>query len=356
MYKANLPFTPNISEIHLGGGTPTFFHPNELERLIKGILYIDYNESLPQLSFEAHPNNTTYEHLSTLYRTGFRRLSLGIQDYSPTVQKAIHRIQSYEQVKDVHQKAREMGYSSISHDLVYGLPKQTLADIIDTIEKTIHLMPDRIALYSYAHVPWVKGVGQRGFDENDLPKDEIKRTLYEMARKRLFAAGYKEIGMDHFALEHDELYKALTAKTLHRNFMGYTTKTSKTMIGLGMSAISDSWSGFAQNDKSVEGYLQKINEGILPIFRGHLLTETDLIIRQHILDIMCHFETVCSDELFATVKDRLAELIRDEIVKIEGNKVSIREDGLPFVRNCCMAFDEYLFNEKGTVPMFSKTI
>ena len=356
MYKAQLPFTPNISEIHLGGGTPTFFHPNELERLIKGILDIDYNESSVQLGFEAHPNNTTDEHLTTLYRTGFRRLSLGIQDYSPTVQKAIHRIQSFEQVKDVHQKAREIGYSSISHDLVYGLPKQTLDDIIDTIEKTIHLMPDRIALYSYAHVPWIKGVGQRGFDENDLPKDEIKRALYETAREHLFAAGYKEIGMDHFALEHDELYKALTTKTLHRNFMGYTTKTSKTMIGLGMSAISDSWYGFAQNDKTVEGYLQKIKDGILPIFRGHLLTETDLIIRQHILDIMCHFETVCSEELFESVKDRLAELIRDEIVKIEGNKVSIREDGLPFVRNCCMAFDEYLFKDKGTVPMFSKTI
>ncbi len=356
MYKARLPFIPNISEIHLGGGTPTFFNPQELERLIKGILENQPEYQAPQMGIEAHPNNTTDEHLTTLYRIGFRRLSLGIQDYSPIVQKAIHRIQSFEQVKQVHEKAQKMGYTSISHDLVYGLPKQTLEDITDTIEKTIRLMPDRIALYSYAHVPWIKGVGQRGFDENDLPKDEFKRALYETARERLFAAGYKEIGMDHFALEHDELYKALSTKTLHRNFMGYTTRTSKTMIGLGMSAISDSWYGFAQNDKSVEGYLQKINEGILPIFRGHLLSEKDLIIRQHILDIMCHFETVCSDELLASVKGRLSELIQDEIVKIEGNKVSICPDGVPFVRNCCMAFDEYLFNDKGTVPMFSKTI
>ena len=356
MYKNHLPFTPNISEIHFGGGTPTFFEPSELKRLTEGILGNQHADFSPQLSFEAHPNNTTDEHLATLYRAGFRRLSLGIQEYSPSVQKAINRIQSFEQVKSVHVKAKEMGYTSISHDLVYGLPKQTLADVIGTIEKTIFLMPDRIALYSYAHVPWIKGVGQRGFDEDDLPKDEVKRALYESARERLFDAGYKEIGMDHFALEHDELYHAFSSKTLHRNFMGYTTKTSKTMIGLGMSAISDSWYGFAQNDKSVEGYLQKVNEGVLPIFRGHLLSEKDLIIRQHILDIMCHFETVCSAELLASVKDRLSELIEDKIVKIDGNKVSLSEDGLPFIRNCCMAFDDYLFHDRGSVPMFSKTI
>jgi oxygen-independent coproporphyrinogen-3 oxidase len=354
-YKNYLPFTPNISEIHLGGGTPTFFKPSELERLVEGILRNQDTDFSPQLSFEAHPNNTTDEHLNTLYRAGFRRLSLGIQEYSPSVQKAINRIQSFKQVKSVHEKAKEIGYTSISHDLVYGLPKQTLADVIDTIEKTILLMPDRIALYSYAHVPWIKGVGQRGFDEDDLPKDEVKRALYEAARERLFDAGYKEIGMDHFALEHDELYHAFLSKTLHRNFMGYTTKTSKTMIGLGMSAISDSWYGFAQNDKSVEGYLQKVNEGILPIFRGHLLSEKDLIIRQHILDIMCHFETLCSDEMLESIKERLNELIEDKIVKIDGNKVSLSEDGLPFVRNCCMAFDDYLLHDKGTVPMFSKT-
>ncbi len=356
MYKNYLPFTPNISEIHFGGGTPTFFEPSELKRLTEGILGNQNADFSLQLGFEAHPNNTTDEHLATLYSAGFRRLSLGIQEYSPSVQKAINRIQSFEQVKSVHVKAKEMGYSSISHDLVYGLPKQTLADVIDTIEKTILLMPDRIALYSYAHVPWIKGVGQRGFDEDDMPKDEVKRALYESARERLFDAGYKEIGMDHFALEHDELYHAFSSKTLHRNFMGYTTKTSKTMIGLGMSAISDSWYGFAQNDKSVEGYLQKVNEGILPIFRGHLLSEKDLIIRQHILDIMCHFETVCSDEILTSVKDRLSELIEDKIVKIDGNKVSISDDGFPFIRNCCMAFDDYLFHDKGTVPMFSKTI
>ena len=356
LYKAVLPFSPKVTEIHLGGGTPTFFHPSELERLIKGILENQPAHNATYLGFEAHPNNTSDEHLLTLYSVGFRRLSLGIQDYSATVQKAIHRMQSFDQVKRVHHKARAMGYTSISHDLVYGLPKQTLIDIIDTVEKTIELMPDRIALYSYAHVPWIKGVGQRGYDENDLPKDEVKRALYETARERLFEAGYMEIGMDHFALKHDELYQAFLSKTLHRNFMGYTTKSAKTMVGLGMSAISDSWHGFAQNDKTVEGYLQKINEGMLPIFRGHLLSERDLIIRQHILDLMCHFETTCSTEILASVKERLDELIQDNIVQIDGNTVRIQEGGVPFVRNCCMAFDEYLINDKGTVPMFSKTI
>lgn len=262
LYKNQLPFKPIVRELHLGGGTPTFFKPSELLRLLEGIFGVTHvNPSTCSLSFEAHPNNTSNKHLENLYDFGFRRISLGVQDYNHVVQQAIHRIQPFSQVKCVHDNAKEIGYDSINNDLVFGLPKQTLSDIQFTIEKTLELMPDRIALYSYAHVPWIKGNGQRGFCDEDIPKDEEKRVLYETAKNLLLKAGYIEIGMDHFALPSDELTHALIAKKLHRNFMGYTTQSTNLLLGLGMSAISDSWFGFAQNEKNLEEYQMLVNKG-----------------------------------------------------------------------------------------------
>ena len=362
MYLKAFSFDPNIKELHFGGGTPTFFQADELIRLLQGLFgetTVDPEEV--ELSFEAHPNNTSEEHLTKLFDFGFRRLSLGIQDYSPTVQKAIHRIQSFEQVKKVHDLAREMGYKSISHDLVFGLPKQTLSDIIDTVNKTLELRPDRISLYSYAHVPWIKGNGQRGYDENDLPTDNAKRELYETAKKMLEDTGYIEVGMDHFALPTDDLAIAFNERRLHRNFMGYTTQNTPLLIGLGMSAISDSWFGFAQNDKSVEGYTEKVNQGELPIFRGHVLSDMDLEIRKYILDLMCHFETTFDVESpyqieHIEIKERLEGMVEDGLVKIDGNSIQVTQKGVPFVRNCCMAFDQSLVKSGKRENMFSKTI
>ena len=187
LYQKIFSQKPRIKEIHLGGGTPTFFSPDNLKFLIEGVLENSEITDDYEFSFEAHPNNTSKEHLQTLYDLGFRRNSFGIQDYDPLVQKTINRIQSFETVQKVTNLSREIGYTSISHDLVFGLPKQTLQSVTDTIEKTSQLMPDRIAYYSYAHVPWIKGVGQRGFDETDLPKAEIKRALYEIGKNK-FAA------------------------------------------------------------------------------------------------------------------------------------------------------------------------
>ena len=362
MYQEKLTINPTIRELHFGGGTPTFFAPAELIRLLKGLFKAEkIDPEFVALSFEAHPSNTTSEHLTELYTFGFRRLSLGIQDYSPLVQKAIHRIQPFDQVKSVHNTARKMGYTSISHDLVFGLPKQTLEDIIDTVTKTVELRPDRISLYSYAHVPWIKGNGQRGFNESDLPKSEVKRALYENAKAMLEAEGYMEIGMDHFALAHDDLAKAFNDKSLHRNFMGYTTQDTNLMIGLGMSSISDSWFGFAQNDKSVEGYLEQIEKGQLSVFRGHLLSELDLEIRKNILDLMCHFETEFNldskfKEVHALIKKRLEGMISDGLVVLDGEKVTITPEGIPFVRNCCMIFDQDLEPNTKLERMFSQTI
>ena len=360
LYCDLLPERPKIREIHLGGGTPTFFSSENLKKLINGIFKRADKFKVFEFSYEGHPNLTTKEQLQTLYDLGSRRNSFGIQDYDPVVQKAIHRVQSFEQVKKVHELSKEIGYQSISHDLIFGLPFQNEDSIRNTIKNTIALKPDRIAYYSYAHVPWIKGVGQRGFDENDLPKDDEKRYLYELGKQLFFDNGYTEIGMDHFALPGDSLHKAMDNKKLHRNFMGYTAGKTALMIGLGMSSISDSWYAFAQNEKTVEAYTEKVNNGILPIFRGHLLTDTDLIIRKHILNLMCNLETTWKEGLSQKVKneiiERLSEIIDDGLVEVTDEKVTVKEAGRMFVRNICMAFDLRLIENKPDTRIFSMTI
>ncbi|MCB9224772.1 MAG: oxygen-independent coproporphyrinogen III oxidase [Crocinitomicaceae bacterium] len=361
LYCDLFPEKPRIREIHLGGGTPTFFSPANLKELIDGILERSELCDTYEFSFEGHPNNTSEAHLKTLYDLGFRRNSFGVQDYDPKVQKTINRIQPFEKVETATNKSREIGYTSVSHDLVFGLPHQTLDSIIDTIEKTRQLKPDRIAFYSYAHVPWIKGVGQRGFDENDLPSAEEKRVLYETGKRMLDELGYVEIGMDHFALKTDNMYEAMVNKTLHRNFMGYTAGKTKLMVGLGMSSISDSWYSFAQNVKTVEEYQDIVNQGIIPIFRGHLLTEKDLIIREHILNIMCHFETSWKEdrlkfEELPECLERLKEMEKDGLVEISETGLKLPDHARPFVRNICMAFDLRLIENKPTTRIFSMTI
>ncbi|MGB0896648.1 MAG: oxygen-independent coproporphyrinogen III oxidase [Flavobacteriaceae bacterium] len=352
---------PIIKEIHLGGGTPTFFSSANLKRLINGIFKSADKHPDYEFSFEGHPNNTTKEQLQTLYDLGFTRVSFGVQDYDATVQKAIHRIQPFENVKNVTNWAREIGYTSISHDLIFGLPFQDLEKVKQTIAITNSLKPDRIAFYSYAHVPWIKGVGQRGFNEKDLPKENEKRTLYEQGKQWLEDAGYIEIGMDHFALATDSLYTATQTKTLHRNFMGYTANKTQLMIGLGMSAISDSWYAFAQNAKTVKEYQQQVNDHIIPIFRGHELSDEDLIIRKHILNIMCHFKTswASSEMQFDGLKDYLnllGEMQEDGLVVIKNTSLEIPEHARAYVRNVCMAFDAHLQRNKPSTKLFSMTI
>lgn len=352
---------PVIKEIHLGGGTPTFFSSENLKNLMQGLIERAIEHPNKEYSFEGHPNNTTREHLETLYKLGFTRVSFGVQDYDPKVQEAIHRLQPFENVKNVTEWAREIGYTSISHDLVFGLPFQTKKNIIDTISKTKELKPDRISFYSYAHVPWIKGVGQRGFNEQDLPKDDEKRELYEIGKTMFSELGYHEIGMDHFALKTDSLYKANQEKTLHRNFMGYSSNKTQLMIGLGMSAISDSWYGFAQNVKTVKEYISTVNSNEIPVFRGHILTKEDLIIRRHILNIMCGFCTSWEDidSQILDIEDSISllqEMEKDELIAIEGERLILYEEARPFVRNVCMAFDKRLQKSKPKTQLFSMTI
>lgn len=347
-----------ISAIHLGGGTPTFFAPQEIKRLIDGITGLFPLTKEAELGIEGHPNSTTEEHLITLRKLGFTRISFGIQDYDPIVQQAIHREQTFERVKQVHEWSKKQGFTSISHDLVFGLPKQQLAGFEESISKTLSLRPERVSLYSYAHVPWIKGTGQRGFDESDLPTPEYKRSLYEHAKQRFIDAGYMEIGMDHFALPEDEMAIHAKARQLHRNFMGYTTAQSPVLLGLGMSAISDTWFGFAQNESTVKGYMTRVLNGELPITRGHSLSAEDLEIRRHILNLMCHFETEIPKNSclhFGELLQRLFPLLEDGLIDINDNKIKVTNQGIPFVRNCCMAFDAYL-REPISKPTFSMTI
>ncbi len=352
--------TPKIKELHLGGGTPTFFSPENLEKLLTGIFSKSEMAGNPELSFEGHPNNTTKEHLQTLYNLGFRRCSFGVQDYDFEVQKAINRIQPFENVEKVTNWAREIGYTSISHDLVFGLPHQNWEKMEKTIHKTMELKPDRLAFYSYAHVPWIKGVGQRGFDENDLPSGEEKRKLYENGKKLLEDLGYLEVGMDHFSLEHDELYQSLINGKIHRNFMGYSSSKTQLMVGLGMSAISDSWYGFAQNEKSVEDYQKRVEAGEIPVFRGHILDEEDLKIRQHILNLMCRLETSWDEENFVSELEnslpQLQEMQEDGLVEISENKIKITEKGRAYTRNVAMTFDLRMLRNKPETRIFSMTI
>ncbi len=361
LYCDLFPEKPIIKELHLGGGTPTFFSPKNLKWLIDGIFMLGERAENYEFSFEGHPNNTTKEHLQVLFDVGFRRVSYGVQDYNETVQKAIHRVQPFENVKNVTEWAREIGYTSIGHDIIFGLPFQKLEHVEETILKTKDLMPDRLAFYSYAHVPWLKGNGQRGYKDADLPTANEKRGQYEKGKLLLAQVGYSEIGMDHFALPTDSLYQSMQSGSLHRNFMGYSASKTQLMIGLGASSISDSWYGFAQNVKSLEEYQHLVENDVIPIYRGHILTDEDQIVRGHILNLMCRLETSWADqEMYfdemLEVVAKLRELESDGLVVINENQVKVTEKGRPFIRNICMAFDVLLHRNAPETRLFSMTV
>ena len=249
----------------------------------------------------------------------------------------------------------------MGHDIIFGLPYQTIEHIEETILKTKALLPDRLAFYSYAHVPWIKGNGQRGFNDEDLPSAEEKRNQYELGKELLAEVGYKEIGMDHFALPTDSLYKSMIDGKLHRNFMGYTASKTQSMIGLGVSSISDSWYGFAQNVKGIEDYYNLLDNNIIPVYRGHILNNEDLIIRKHILNLMCQFETSWTKEnlYFKELPDaliQLKEMEKDGLIQIHSNTIKVTKIGQPFIRNICMAFDVLLQRKQPNTKLFSMTV
>jgi len=359
LYLDLLEETPRIKELHLGGGTPTFFSATHLKILVEGILSTSLTCPAAEFSFEGHPNNTSAEHLQTLFDLGFKRVSFGIQDFDKNVQNIINRVQSFEQVEDVVNAARSIGYNSVNFDLVYGLPLQTRASVMSTINKVNRLRPERIAFYSYAHVPWLRP-GQGKFTEKDLPPDVEKRALYEIGKSKFLENGYMEIGMDHFALPGDPLTNAFHTGTLHRNFMGYTPHFTRLLIGLGASSISDSWYAFGQNYKKVEDYIGAVSKGILPLSKGHELSVEDLVIRKHILNLMCQQETNWNEgEMkFARldeILERLMPLKEDGLVEFGSNHLSITAKGKRFLRNICLCFDTRYWDKRPASPIFSNS-
>ena len=356
MYLDCLPGRPILSELHLGGGTPTFFHPDNLRHLLESIFKTVDIAPEREFSFEAHPASTSREHLQVLHNLGFRRISIGVQDVDESILKVINRAQTLEQVRFVTQTAREIGYDSVNFDLVFGLPFQQQHHIGATAAVVGELLPDRIAFYSYAHVPWLKN-GQRAYDENDLPDAVAKRGLYETGKKLLENLGYYDVGMDHFALEKDGLFRAAQSGTLHRNFMGYTSVYTPLSIGLGASAISDTFGAFAQNIKTVAEYQNVVKTGHLPLLRGHFLTTEDSNIRQNILNLMCRYRTEWpSGESAAEIRARLAEPVKDGLVEISSSELRVTEKGKGFLRNICLALDARYWRKQPSGQVFSRAV
>lgn len=349
---------PKLAGIHLGGGTPTFFSPDSLQEMLGFIIKSSEVTPDAEFSFEGHPNNTTRGHLQTLFDLGFRRVSYGIQDFNLEVQKAIHRIQPFERVKEATEVAREIGYNSVNFDLIYGLPHQNQETISDTFKKVAELRPDRIAFYSYAHLP-AAFPAQKSFEKN-LPKESEKRALYELGKEILAGMGYLEVGMDHFSLENDPLYKSKLNKTLHRNFMGYTTSPSKMLLGLGNSSISDVYYGYAQNTKEVDLYKEQILQGHFAVSKGHMMSREDIKNRNLILQLICNQEAqwdFCYYSLLGKQNwEKLKTFKEEGLIEFDSTGIKITAYGLPFIRNICMVFDQRMQAKESEKFGFSKAI
>lgn len=361
LYRKLMNEPPIIRELHLGGGTPTFFTPYNLIRLLKAIFKNSIIHPNREFSVEGHPNNTTPEHLQALYNLGFRRVSFGVQDNDPEVQRIINRIQPIENVQKAADTARAIGYKSVNFDLIYGLPLQNMERMQKTILQSIAMRPDRIAFYSYAHVPWTSR-GQRLFDEKDLPSTEEKMQLYQLGKQLFTEHGYYDIGMDHFALPTDDLYKAGQQGWLHRNFMGYTTQKTSMLLGLGVSSISDAGLAFSQNEKTLHDYYAAVNKNELAIFRGYFLTEEDIAFRKYILDISCQGKTIFQSQHLPTLKEysfpELKKMEEDGLIKWDEEGVEVTAAGRNFTRNICSAFDLHLLHNRAETGkrLFSKGV
>jgi len=356
-----------VVQCHWGGGTPTYSSPAELERLHRAVTRHFDIDSGSECAVEIDPRVTTREQLQLLRSLGFTRLSMGVQDFSSDVQDAIGRHQSRQGTIDLYEFARTLGFSSINLDLVYGLPRQRPETFRTTLDTVVALRPDRIATYSYAHVPWLRP-HQRRIATAELPDPSVKLELVGNAIDTFTAAGYVPIGMDHFALPDDELAIAASAGVLHRNFMGYTTRRAADVLGIGLSAIGDVRGAFAQNVKKLPAYYEALDRGHFPIERGYSLSVDDLVRRHVITELMCNLHVdwrsveirfgLDVDSYFAPELAALAAPggpVDDGLVTIGPGSLDVTARGRLFVRTVCMHFDRYLPSHVGR-PVFSRTI
>jgi oxygen-independent coproporphyrinogen-3 oxidase len=363
---ALLPSRRSLAQIHFGGGTPTYLTPAQLERLWSSLMRRFSLVDGAEVAIEVDPRVTTPEHLEAVAALGFNRLSMGVQDFTAAVQAAIGRNQTFEETRRVIAHARTIGFrEGINIDLVYGLPRQTEATFSEGLEKVVALRPDRLAVYSFAFVPWIRG-NQRSIDTSEIPGPELKLRLYRSALEHFMGSGYEPIGMDHFALPTDELAEAQRNGRLSRNFMGYTVHPADANLGFGISSIGDVPTGYFQNAKKLSTYYEALDAGRLPIERGVLLTDDDRVRRWVITQIMCNFEIrkadvaerfgVDFDSYFAGSLEALDELEEAGFVERREDRVRVTESGRLLVRNAAMAFDAYLEKKDKAKPAFSRTV
>jgi oxygen-independent coproporphyrinogen-3 oxidase len=355
-----------VVQYHWGGGTPTYLAVDQMVALQDTVARHFDIQPGAEVAIEVDPRVTSFAQLGTLRALGFNRLSMGVQDFTPEVQEAVNRVQGEAETRALFERARELGYESINVDLIYGLPLQTVESFGRSVDTVIRMRPDRVAVYSFAHVPWIRG-NQRRLRPEDLPSPETKLSLFVAARSRFLDAGYQPIGMDHFALPGDEMARAARARTLHRNFMGYTVKPAPDMLGAGVSAIGDVAGAFAQNVKKLSSYYSALDAGRFPIERGYRLSPDDHVRRHVITQLMCNFHLdgaavsgrfgIDFDSYFARELQELrAGPLADGFLEMDAGRLDLTPRGRLFVRNVCMVFDRHLREKAAATPVFSRTV
>jgi len=366
MLAESLEGRRRVVQYHWGGGTPTYLDVGQIEALHRVVADQFDVDPEGEIAIEVDPRVTSTEQIERLGELGFNRLSMGVQDFTPEVQQAVNRIQSEEETRTLFELARRRGFASINIDLIYGLPFQTLDTFARSVDAVIAMRPDRVAVYSFAHVPWIRG-HQNRIQPEDLPPPELKIELFVEAMHRFLDAGYSQIGMDHFALPDDELARASASRTLHRNFMGYTVRPAPDMLAAGVSGIGDVRGAFAQNVKKLSTYYQALDAGRFPIERGYVLDDDDKLRRYVITELMCNFRLekervrerfgVDFDSYFATELRELEQgPVSHGFLELGEGRLEITPRGRLFIRNVCMSFDRYLRSKTQDKPVFSRTI
>jgi oxygen-independent coproporphyrinogen-3 oxidase len=369
LLAAALPDRRTIAQMHWGGGTPTYYDAEQLSRVFDRVHRHFTFTPGAELGVEIDPRVTSAAHLQRLRGLGFNRLSMGVQDFAPDVQKAINRLQSYELTRDLMGEARAAGFGSVNVDLIYGLPLQTLDGFRRTLEQTLTLRPERVAAYSFAFVPWMRAQ-MKYLDLEALPSPRLKLELLALTIDAFVGAGYRQIGMDHFALPSDDLGQAADRGDLHRNFMGYTVQKTPDMVAMGVSGIGEVHGAFVQNTKKLPEYYAAIAAGRFPIERGYEMSPDDLLRRHVISALMCNFRVDVHEvearfgiDFASYFAEELTELraagspATDGLVTIDDARIDITPIGRLFVRNVCMVFDRYLrARTAGSKPVFSRTV
>ncbi|MEO1927450.1 MAG: oxygen-independent coproporphyrinogen III oxidase [Nautiliaceae bacterium] len=354
-----------VRQLHFGGGTPTFFTPDELKEIYELIYsYFKNYEKDAEISVEIDPRFFSKEHMAVMKEFGVNRISFGVQDFNEETQKAVNRIQPFDLTKEAVDIAREAGVDSINIDLIYGLPYQSLETFKKTLDLVLKLDPDRLAVFNYAHVPWLKK-GMRKIDETTLPTPEEKLKIFKYVIDFFENNGYKMIGMDHFAKPSDELFRAIEKGELHRNFQGYTTKGGADLIGVGLTSISETEDAYFQNYKDLKSYEKAVDEGKIPVFRGVILSEEDKIRKYIIMEMMANFSFdierfekkfgINFFEKFENEIEELQEFVDEGLVEITPKKIKVNKTGSLLIRNIVLPFDEY-FKKMKNQKVFSKSV